>query len=100
MGYNACPRYRTVSNIIEYGTIVNGEFVKSTMAADLVRTNQRVTEQMFDSQGRVVKTIYPDGTFASSEFDAQGRVIAEIDPLGNRKDMTYNSSKRCVGGTY
>ncbi|MFN9913717.1 MAG: hypothetical protein ACK53L_14080, partial [Pirellulaceae bacterium] len=40
----------------------------------------------------VVKTIYPDGTFSSSEFDAQGRVIAEIDPLGNRKDMAYNSS--------
>jgi YD repeat-containing protein len=91
--YNALGQaHKTITNVIEYGTIVNGEFVKSTMAADVIRTQQRVTEQVFDSQGRVVKTIYPDGTFASSEFDAQGRVIAEIDPLGNRKDMAYNSS--------
>jgi RHS repeat-associated protein len=91
--YNALGQaHKTISNVIEYGTIVSGQFVKSTDPLDVIRTNQRVTEQVFNAKGQVIKTIYPDGTNTQQEFDVLGRVTAEIDQLGNRKDMTYNAA--------
>ncbi len=80
--------YQSATNIIEYGTVTNGVFTKTSTDV----THKRVTQQVYDEQNRVVKVIYPDGTFTRTEFDAQGRVVAEIDPLGNRKDLSYNAS--------
>jgi YD repeat-containing protein len=59
-----------------------------------VTTQQRITEQVFDAQGRVVKTILPDGSSTQTEYDAQGRVSAEIDALNQRRDLTYDASGR------
>jgi YD repeat-containing protein len=57
-------------------------------------TQQRITEQVFDAQGRVVKTILPDGSSTQTEYDAQGRVSAEIDALNQRRDLQYDTSGR------
>ena len=85
---------KSVSNVIEYGTVTNGVFTKSSLLVDTDRTNQRITEQVYDAKGQVVKSIAPDGTFTLREYDNFGRVKAEIDQLTNRKDFTYDTSGR------
>jgi YD repeat-containing protein len=59
-----------------------------------VTTQQRITEQVFDTQGLSIETIRPDGSSAQTEYDAHGRVTAEIDALNQRRDLTYEASGR------
>lgn len=89
--YNSLGQaYQTVTNIWEYGTVTDSIFTTTST----VTTQQRITEQVFDAQGRVVKTILPDGSSTQTEYDAFGRVSAEIDALNQRRDLTYDASGR------
>ena len=48
--YNSLGRaYQTVTNVWEYGTVTDGVFMQTST----VTTQQRITEQVFDAQGRV-----------------------------------------------
>lgn len=93
--YNSLgQKAQLITGIVEYGTVVNGQFFKSSLPSDTDRSQQRITESVYDSAGRVIQTILPDGTSTRTEYDNKDRVIAEIDPLGNRKDMTYDRDNR------
>ncbi len=85
--------YQSISNIIEYGTVATGVFTR-TSPPD--RSAQRITQQVYDEQGRVIETISlagtPQATSVRQEHDTLGRISAEIDQLGNRKDLSYNAS--------
>jgi YD repeat-containing protein len=59
-----------------------------------VTTQQRITEQVFDAQGRMIWTMLPDGSSTQTEYDAYGRVSADIDALNQRRDLTYDASGR------
>lgn len=89
--------FQSVTGIVEYGSVVNGGFVKSGLAADTDRSQQRIMESIYDDAGRVVRRNLPDGTFTLTEYDSKGRVVAEIDPIGNRKDMVYDLDNRLAG---
>jgi len=89
--------FQSVTGIVEYGSVVNGVFVKSASAADTDRSQQRITESIYDDAGRVIRKNLPDGTFTRTEYDSKGRVVAEIDPIGNRKDMLYDLDNRLTG---
>ncbi len=89
-------KFQSISGIVEYGTVANGLFVKSSLLIDTDRSQQRIIESVYDSAGRVIQTILPDGTSTRTEYDTKDRVIAEIDPLGNRKDMTYDRDNRLI----
>ena len=97
ISYNALgQKFQAITGIVEYGSIVNGQFAKSALAADTDRSQQRIVESVYDNAGRVIQTILPDGTFTRTEYDAKDRVVAEIDALGNRKDMAYDQDGRLV----
>ncbi|MFN7627330.1 MAG: putative Ig domain-containing protein, partial [Pirellula sp.] len=82
--YNSLGQaYKTITGIIQLEN-------PDGSLASIDRSQQRITEQVFDAKGQVTKTIFPDGTATQKEYDVLGRVVAEIDPLGNRKDMTYD----------
>jgi RHS repeat-associated protein len=89
--------FQTITGIAEYGSVVNGVFVKSALATDTDRSQQRISESIYDDAGRVVRTNMPDGTFTRTEYDSKGRVVAEIDSIGNRKDMSYDLDNRLAG---
>ncbi len=80
--------YQSITGIVEYGTVAGGVFTKTSTNI----SRQRITEQVYDEQNRVVKVIAPDGSFTRTEYDPLGRVQKEIDQLGYEKDFTYNSS--------
>jgi RHS repeat-associated protein len=60
------------------------------------RSQQRVTEQLFNAKGQIITTVHPDGTLTHQEYDSFGRVVAEIDPLGHRKSLEYNTQGQLV----
>ncbi|MCY2984883.1 MAG: Ig-like domain-containing protein [Planctomycetota bacterium] len=95
--YNALgQKFQSITGIVEYGTVANGQFIKSSLVSDIDRSKQRITESVHDSVGRVIQTILPDGTSTRIEYDTKDRIIAEIGPMGNRKDMTYDRDNRLI----
>ena len=86
--------FQSVTGVVEHGSVVNGVFVKSSLATDTDRSQQRISESIYDDAGRVVRRNMPDGTFTRTEYDSKGRVVAEIDSIGNRKDMLYDLDNR------
>ena len=78
---------KTKTNIFKFGTVSGDVF--TVTATDT--SQQQITEQFYDAQGRNYKTKLPDGNFVEKVFDTQGRVTAEIDQLNNLKDFTFNS---------
>jgi RHS repeat-associated protein len=47
------------------------------------------TNFIYDQAGRLIKTIYSDGSYTLSAYNAQGRVEYTEDELGNRTTYTY-----------
>ncbi|MFN0054155.1 MAG: putative Ig domain-containing protein [Planctomycetales bacterium] len=54
----------------------------------------RRTEYLHDAVGRLVKTIFADGTLSRTVYNAAGQVITEIDPLGQRIEYEYDAAGR------
>ena len=60
----------------------------------LDRTDEQITESVYDEFGRQVKIILDDGTFTERVYDDNGRVEKEIDQLGNEKAFEYDRHGR------
>ncbi|MBM3967051.1 MAG: RHS repeat protein, partial [Planctomycetes bacterium] len=88
--YNSLGQaYKTITGIIQIENL-DGSL------SSIDRSQQRVTEQVFDAKGQVTKTIYPDGTTTQKEYDEFGRIVFEIDQLGNRKDLAYDARGQLI----
>ncbi len=60
-------------------------------SASLPASAYTVTKYEYDSENRLVKTIYADGTFETIEYDKNGNKKATTDCNGNRTVFTYNT---------
>jgi RHS repeat-associated protein len=54
----------------------------------------------FDSAGRLVATVQPDGSSTQSVYNALGQVSETIDPLGRRMVFTFDELGRQTGMRY
>ena len=59
-------------------------------------SDQAVTQFEYDKLGRVIKTVYADGTSTSSTYDELGRKTSETDQLGNTTYFEYDEKGRLV----
>lgn len=53
----------------------------------------------YDLNGNRTKTIYPDGSFVSSEYDARSRVTIQTDQHGYTTSYTYDGADRLTSVT-
>ena len=56
--------------------------------------DQTITQYKYDSQGRLVQTIYNDGTTTEVTYDAMGRKASETNQLGDTTHYEYDSQGR------
>ena len=53
-------------------------------------------EYIYDSQGRLIQTVYDDFTVTKTEYDYLGNRVAEINQLGERRSFEYDSEGRQI----
>jgi RHS repeat-associated protein len=48
------------------------------------------TSNIYDSSGRKIRVIHPDGSVTESRYDSRGKKVATVDELGRETEMVYN----------
>ena len=67
------------------------------LATTLTTANpQETTSTVYDSLGRVLRKINPDGTYTADEYDAAGNLIYATDAMGRVTQYVYNSRRECI----
>ena len=74
--------------VTDYIYDADGNLISTTLAT---ASPQETTTIVYDSMGRVVKTISPDGTYTTDEYDAAGNVVASTDAMGRVTQSVYDS---------
>jgi RHS repeat-associated protein len=60
----------------------------------------RVTTYTYDAQARLIKTVYPDGTWEGTDYDANGNEVQKTDRAGRVTRHDYDALDRLVKVTY
>ena len=80
----------TINVVSEYNLF--GNIVKQT------DSKGNVTSYEYDGRQRLIKTIFPDGTFTTTEYDDKNNEIIITDENGNKQRMCYDSIGRYING--
>lgn len=72
--------------------------VKRTRSDGTIET--LLTQYQYDSSGRLLKTIFPDGTTSSTVYNSIGKKNDEIDALGRKTHFDYDINGNLVKTTY
>lgn len=87
-------RVTKVTDALSHATIFTyddaGNRVSMTDAAG------RTTRYEYDAFNRLIKALYPDGTFSSVTFDELGRRVSKTDQAGKTTKFEYDSLDRLV----
>ncbi|HVU83752.1 MAG TPA: RHS repeat-associated core domain-containing protein, partial [Puia sp.] len=59
-----------------------------------VNGHVQIQDQTYDSQNRLIKTTYPDGSFTTTEYDNDGRKTASVDQGLKRTEYSYDAQGR------
>ena len=65
----------------------NGRVLRSTTYRD---GQAQTTVYAYDDAGRLISTTGPDGEVSHTEYDGNGQVTAEVDALGRRTEYEYD----------
>lgn len=57
---------------------------------------QTTTSTVYDSMGRVVETINPDGTYTTAQYDQEGNLVYSTDAMGRVTQYVYDSRNRQI----
>jgi len=81
------------------GDIVKIEYADEGRGLRIAETNELgdVTTFEHDTNGRLVKTTFPDGTTQTQVWDEQGHLVSKADELGNTATFSYDDKGRLIG---
>ncbi|HVG08307.1 MAG TPA: fibronectin type III domain-containing protein [Thermoanaerobaculia bacterium] len=63
-------------------------------------TETLVTTFVYDNDGRLVQTTWPDGTVSGSAYDVVGNLVSTVDRLGRETIYTYDAQNRRTATGY
>jgi len=89
--YDGAGRQTAVINPEGYRTEYEYQGNRRTLMRDAL---DRETQFIHDALGRVVSTVYPDGTYTYTDYDELGRRLAETDQAGRTRYFEYDKAGR------